>query len=308
MDKILADRTVARIFFIAFGLITVVLAVMSYFLHGSSVNWAHTAGDFLDKALTSLLVTVMLGSFLFYIAPRFSSELDVTPLKSDEIRDHLFKALSGTLSYAFLGSTGRFIRASVIPALVRAYQQNQRRCRLDMVLLDPGEEAACAAYSEYRKSLELTGEAAREAIHIKADVVAVVLVALRAMQRKQLDVTVHLSKTFGVFRVDYSDHCAILTKEHPAAGGLLCNKGGQFYNLWRAEIDVRRDQARPVNALYVAPSGDGSEELKAFIIGSHILPQTAVTDELIIEVQRSLKGPDPYASSGGLLAAFRNKK
>lgn len=304
MDKIFADKGVARIFFILFGSLSVGLIALSALLHASPPGpWTTYGAELTDKFLISFLVTVMLGSFLFYIAPRYSKELDVTPLSSGDIRKNLLEALDKTSAYSFLGATGRFVKASVIPSLIASYIKEQRKCRLELILLDPQSEDACAAYARYRKSLGLSETTTRETVHVRADICATVIAAMRASAEMQLNVEIHLLPVFGVFRVDYSDACAIVTKEHPSAAGLRCAREGHFYKLWRAEIDARRHQGRSFASAAVVPRSDDNGDLRRYLVGSNLISEAVATDELVAEVAKAIKAPDPYQQVSGIRAA-----
>src|SRR5690348_1861184 len=114
MNEILKDRALRRMFFIVFLLVLVVLFGLRLLAFGG-IDWHQFAPEMLDKTGASLIVTVLLGVFVFYVTPHVHHQPEISILEPQAIRPRLLANLATAERYKFKGSTGRFIRSKVIP-------------------------------------------------------------------------------------------------------------------------------------------------------------------------------------------------
>ena len=242
MDRIFENKQVRRLFFIIFGL-TLLLYVVIRLWVGDSPT-AKTFIDLADKFAMSLAVSVFLGAFLFYIAPKVLQSRQLDGVPAGELASLFKSEIEKSRSWTFKGTTGRYVRSQVIPRFLERTQQQRQPLSVTLILLDVTSNVACEKYADYRNSTE-TGAREWTSGRVKQEVCATLLSAMAA-KNSFLRIEVALSSTFSILRADISDSKVILTKEDPSSSALVCDHGNRFYDYFVLDARMAESQARRI--------------------------------------------------------------
>lgn len=116
-----------------------------------------------------------------------SSGDSVKSLNGAAITRLLAEARKDSDLWLFKGGTGTYIRAVTLPECVERAIHTRRRMRFLLELLDPTNEALCAAYTQLHRSLSSDGaeEKGWTALDTRKDVYATILAACWYQQRNE---------------------------------------------------------------------------------------------------------------------------
>jgi hypothetical protein len=105
------------------------------------------------KLLTSFIVTVAIGSFLFSLQPKVMRNAEMSVVAPGEISTLLVAAIQPTEKWWFRGGTGRYLRAMTLPSMGKTTRSRSSTKELHVQLIDPTELAVCNEYAVYRSGL-----------------------------------------------------------------------------------------------------------------------------------------------------------
>ncbi|HWM55515.1 MAG TPA: hypothetical protein VNO20_09025 [Solirubrobacterales bacterium] len=197
-----------------------------------------------DIFSTIVAATVLSGVVLWLIAPS-KKRVDLEVIHPKDIGVILDRALRDARSWHYSGSTGRWNRSKVLPALASAARRTNstRSCR--MIILDPENERICTAYANYRRGLRTGRGNDWDLRSVRADLCAtIVLAALHKSREPLLDIRLFVKAQSPVFRVDASGEHLVLTREDPAEPALACGAGTHFFDAFMESVNFDARQAR----------------------------------------------------------------
>lgn len=169
-----------------------------------------------ESLFVSLIVTVGIGSFVFWLVPDFEEIANVAVIPANEIRDHLERAMQGSDVWWFMGGTGRYLRVVTLKNISEAARRGTSSCHVIVLVLDPSDKSLCESYAQYRRSLKSAANQTWTVEQVQAEVLATLLRTLHVKDNyPQLRVEIGLRNTFSTFRYDFSSTHVILTKEDP---------------------------------------------------------------------------------------------
>jgi hypothetical protein len=262
----------------------------------SGLSWgAQFATSVIDNLAAGLIVALVGALLLLLIRTEEHVEEDISSLAPWNIRAALLEPLLETKNYRFRGRSGRFVRATVMPALDEAGRRETQRRVLSMLLPDPADEANLGSYAHYRNSLAFEN---REwtVDGIRVEIVATILkAAYLANRNKFFEAHVYLKSDYAIFRMDMSDARLVMTREDPKWPGIICSGRSKFYASYEEEFRLEAEAAQELE-LRKANLPLGFDE-------SHINPAlAAVGVQLTLEppacllVVEAMKKPEaPYA-------------
>jgi hypothetical protein len=136
-------------------------------------------------------------------------------------------------------------------AVYASYDHSKARGRgrdITICILNPANEALCAAYATYRRSLK-SGNAGTPWTRqvVQAEVLATAVTALKyQFSEPLLRIRVFFVDHFSAFRLDISDQYVVVTKEEKEASGLRADTGTYFYDSYKDDVRLTERQAREV--------------------------------------------------------------
>ncbi len=259
MEAILSNRRYRYLFYTLSGLLVVLLLLVRYVLvpfwdPNISGNGAIALSRLTEGLTSSLIVTILVGSFLFFVTPAVMKVAKVEPVEPKVIGDLLKAASATSTTWTFRGAMGRYTRGETLPSLVKRARDSGVRRKLRLIVLDPENKQACHEYAQYRngvsslpKSEPLTQELVREQIW------ATILAATRvSLTQSMIDIQIFIAPIWSIIRIDLSDDVAIMTSEDPREPGLRIDRGSHFYGTYSKELDFLARQSRQLKNLDIS--------------------------------------------------------
>ena len=125
MDSILSKEHYSRSFFtvVFLALVLAVLIrfiVVPYFDPSVKVNFSEFMVVILDTFMISLVITVSIGTFIFWLTPEIVKKSEMEVVNPKEINPLFKKAVTDTKTWIIKGACGRYTRAVTIPTLAMA--------------------------------------------------------------------------------------------------------------------------------------------------------------------------------------------
>jgi len=251
MDEIFSKPHYRRTFF---GIVALVLMlalvtrffVLPYFVPAQALTLAALIGSLLDNLVISLFLAVLLGGFIFWITPKIVKRSAMEVLAPKQINPLLKGAATATRAWIYKGACGRYTRATTIPKLAEAARTEGIGRDITVCLLNPKNEALCAAYATYRRSLKSASSGVawnRQAV--QEEILATAVTALRfQFSEPLLRIRVFFTDHFSAFRLDISDQYVIVTKEDKEASALRADAGTYFYDSYKDDVRLTERQSK----------------------------------------------------------------
>lgn len=255
----------------------------------------------LDGLVISLIVTVLIGSFVFWLTPEILKKSVMDVIEPKEIGPLLKKAVTDTRSWTYKGACGRYTRKTTLPTLASAAKNEGLGRDIRITILNPDNDLLCSEYATYRRSLKSANNGNRWTENkVKEEVIATIISALRFRHEEPLlRIELYLTDHFSAFRFDISDQYVIVTKEDKEASGLRADSGTYFYDSYKD--DVRLSERQSINVSYEdeVPIGNNltDETLRNLILEASIIDQDKLNSLDLSAIRELINSPgDPYSS------------
>jgi hypothetical protein len=305
LENILSKKHYSRSFFAVVILILILAAVtrfivVPYFDPSVKVSLSEFIATMLDTLMISLVITVFIGSFVFWLTPEIVKKSAMEVVNPKEINPLLKKAVTDTKTWIVKGACGRYTRATTIPTLADAAKHEGIGRDIRLIMLDPSNIEACEEYANYRRSLKsATSNRPWTRIKVQEEVIATVVTALQYKYKEPLlTINIHLSNAFSAFRLDISDHYTIVTKEDKEAAGLRADAGTYFYNSYKDETRLVERQSKKI--IYDKPINLNEEtsevELRELILEIGLIPSEKIDELEMKNILSFINDPvEPYS-------------
>jgi hypothetical protein len=174
------------------------------------------------------------------IARIFEDRSAVRVLSGLEVGHALAVSRQDTDQWLFKGGTGTYLRAVTLPKCVENARRKQRPLDVRIEILDPTNVKLCAAYAQFRHSLNPGPDGTGELWNTertRKEAYATILASCWFQSRFTfLDVELGLSSVMSTFRWDMSSNCLIMTQESPGGLALAFDKDSPFFNAYSREL------------------------------------------------------------------------
>lgn len=294
-------------FFITIILLFVTIILIRFFLIPIadpllSLEWPELASSLLDKFATSLIVTIFIGSFIFWLTPKIVKKSKMEVLEPKEISKLLKNATQDSKSWIFKGSTGRYTRSTTLRLMAEAARNESIGRDLRLCLINPANTKLCEEYATYKRSLKSASKSNPWDIkRVQNEVIATIVSALITQHDEPLlRITIHLVDNFSSFRLDISDFYVVITKEDKEATALRADKGTYFFDSYKDEVRLIERQSKKItineNISYLDKEKFTEQELKDYLLHINILSSTDIDKLDLKEISNLIKKPkSPYA-------------
>jgi len=306
MDSILSRRHYRTAFYFLVALIlffstTLRFLVLPQFDVKLETSLLGFGAALLDGLVISLLVTVLIGSFVFWLTPEILKKSVMDVIEPKEIGPLLKKSVADTKTWTYKGACGRYTRATTLPSLASAAKHEGLGRDIRITILNPNNDLLCAEYATYRRSLKSASNSHpwTEA-KVKEEIIATIVSALRFRHEEPLlRIELYLIDHFSAFRFDISDQHVIVTKEDKEASGLRADAGTYFYDSYKD--DVRLSERQSINVSYQdeVPLGNEltNETLCALILKASLIDPDKLRNLDLSVIRKSINShEDPYSS------------
>jgi hypothetical protein len=253
LDTILKRTAYRRSFFIVVLLLVVTLVLLRYlalpyFDSRIETGVAYALQRILEGLLVSLVVTIGIGSFIFWLVPDLEEIANVTVIYANEIGDQLERAMRGSDVWWFMGASGRYFRSVTLDCITAAARKGTSSCHVIALVLDPQNSDLCEKYAQYRRSLKSASNQTWTCQRVQEEVLGTLLRTLHVKDNyPQLRLELGLRSSFSTFRYDLSSSHVIITKEDPQSPGMRCAAPGYYYSAYRGEINFAFNQSKQLS-------------------------------------------------------------
>ena len=248
------DRARTRnIFFVAIALVAALLLLVRYFVlpHFDatlSQGGLPLVAKLLEDVSTTIVVTVVVAAFLWWITPSRVRNSGVVVIEPRELKRHFAEALSSSSDWRFFGGCGRYFRSAVLKEMKRRARQESTSKSVAAIVLNPENDLLCERHSRYRAGTSRgKSEGNWTTIRVKQELLATIVITKAVAHSEGLiDAQILVSDHFSSFRVDISQLCAIETREDATAPALRSDRGTYYYDALNDEYRLAKEQARVI--------------------------------------------------------------
>ena len=231
MKEILEKKYSRQLFFgtvvlltISFGLIR--YYTLPYFFPAEvKTGSAIFLSTLFDGLLISLLVTVFIGGFLFWMQPEELKTAKIEAIDQRELAEIFGREFPSTTCWFYKGGCGRNFRTKTLPEMAKWARKKSMSREIRAVILNPIDKRLCRAHSTYRRS---TASVAVEDSKwtewkVRTELCATIFATLAfQVEEPMLRINLSLSASYSAFRIDLSDEHVIITKEDRSAPAIMC--------------------------------------------------------------------------------------
>jgi len=308
LEEILKKHHYRKTFYLIIGLVLVItltarVFVIPYFDATSAISSTQVITMILDGLFASLIVTIFIGMFIFWLTPEIVKKSMMEVIDPKEISPLLKKATINSKTWIFKGVTGRYTRSVTIPSMAESARAQSIGRDIRLSLINPKNTDLCKEYAIYRKSLKSASDTDPwDYKKVRNEVVATIVSALITKHDEPLlRIEIYLLEHFSAFRLDISDDYVVITKEDREASGLRADKGTYFYDSYIDEVRLHERQATNVIVTdsvecLIRESFD-NDALKKFIKDINLLDDNEISTLNLAKITSSIKNPkNPYAN------------
>jgi len=303
MHEILNKKHYRRAFYVIFAVLVILILILRYsvlplFDQNLQAAIVPTIASFADKILTSLVVTVAVGSFIFWLTPDIMSRSQMEVIEPRSISDLLEQAMKRTDVWWLKGGCGRYFRSMTLPEIAKAARGSSSTREINVLILDPRNEKLCAAYATYRGSLRSAkGEKSWTVSRVRNELYATLIcIQIATYEEPLLRINLGLINVFSSFRFDLSSEYVIVTKEDKYAPAMRCDKETFFYKSYLDEMVIAHKQSSKLPNVEKVPSRNELDQnlTKELLVQMGL--GTTIEDSDITEVLSLVKKlENPYA-------------
>jgi len=157
MNDILNKKYSRKIFLCTVSSIALILILCRYFLlpiidQTIKTGWVIFFTNITDGLLVSLLVTVFIGVFLFWITPDEIKEAKIKISEPRELPELFDSSFPTTNLWWYKGGCGRYFRTKTLPQMASWARKNSHSREIIAVILDPSNNELCENHANYRRS------------------------------------------------------------------------------------------------------------------------------------------------------------
>lgn len=307
MNEILEKKHYRKIFYSVVGITLLLILiirgfVIPYFDECLEISFLDAIVFILDGLFSSLIVAILVGSFIFWLTPKVVKKSMMEIVAPKEISPLLREATHTSKSWKFKGGSGRYTRAVTLPLMADAARKESIGRDIRICIMNPKNEELCEEYSIYRKSLKSYDRSNPWSIErIRNEIVSTIVSSLITQHDEPLlTIEIHLLDHFSAFRYDISDKYIVITKEDKEASALKADSNTYFYDSYVDEIRLHERQGKkiekPKKRFFLERDKFKNESLKTFIKELNILSNEEIdTLDLKVILDHIQNPKDPYS-------------
>ncbi len=303
MDNILEKKHYRNIFYLIMLLILLLTVLLRVFVFPHyfevPVEWKGFFLSLCDNFIVSLVITIIIGCFIFWLTPDNVLISKIEIIEPKEINPTLKSVLSSTSNWIYKGTCGRYTRATTLPRLAEAARNSGFGRNITICLLNPKNEKLCKEYAIYRKSLKSADPKkpwTRESV--QEEIIATTVAALKYIYLEPLlRINIFFVDHFSAFRLDISDSFVIVTKEDKEASALKADAGTYFYNSYKDDVRLTERQSLSLGHFPTLVFNGDVDEAKLNEVLSHtnFFDHSLLSQESIQSILEKINKPkDPY--------------
>jgi len=251
MNEILRKKHTRDVFYTSMLLLVLFVIVIRYRV--LPYYYPNTASDFggfyaflLNGIVTSLLVTIIIGSFMYWIQPKTMNNAKIEIEDQNALKEMFESAFSSSEIWYYKGGCGRYFRTTTLPNLAQSAREKSQSREILVVILDPMIDELCEKHAVYRSGMasQQIEKNKWDLAKVQAELFAtIVSTIVTQAQEPLLRLSISLCPHYSSFRIDLSDSYAVITKEDRNAPAIICHKGTYFYKSYKDEVILSLNQS-----------------------------------------------------------------
>lgn len=307
MEEILKKHHYRKIFYVVIVLVLLITLITRVYIvpavdTSATISSTQVITMILDGLFSSLIVTIFIGMFIFWLTPEIVKTSMMEVIDPKEISPLLKKATINSKTWIFKGVGGRYTRSVTIPEMAESARSQSLGRDIRLSLINPKNTDLCKEYAIYRKSLKSANVSDPwDYKKVRNEAVATIISALITKHDEPLlRIEIYLLEHFSAFRLDISDDYVVITKEDKEASALRADKGTYFYDSYIDEVRLHERQAKKVivddTVECLIRETFNKEDLKKFIKHINLLDDTEISTLDLDKITTAIKKPvNPYA-------------
>jgi len=254
MDEILNKKHYRQTFYVVTALLLLLSSLLRfytvpYFYPTDPITTSSFLITFLDNLTTSLLITIFIGVFVFWLKPDIVKRSSIEVIEPKQIGQLLKEATFSSKFWIYKGACGRYTRSTTLPKLAEAARNEGIGRDIYIYLLNPKNHILCTEYATYRRSLK-SGKSLPEwrKKSVQEEIIATAVSALKYRSNEPLlRIKLYFIDSFSAFRLDISDQYVIVTKEEKEASALRADIGTYFYDSYKDDVRLAERQSKELD-------------------------------------------------------------
>jgi hypothetical protein len=304
MDDILSKKHYRRAFYLVVSLVLVLSMVTRFLVLPIydpilKISIGAFAAASLDTLMASLLITVAIGSFVFWLRPEIVKRSTIEVVEPKQINPLLKHATTISRGWIYKGACGRHTRASTLPRLAEAARVAGIGRDITICILNPMNSSLCSEYAIYRRSLKSRNSGTTWTRQVvQEEIIATAITAMKFIFTEPLlRIRVFFIDNFSAFRLDIADEYVVVTKEDSEASALKADAGTYFYDSYKDDVRLTERQGRELKCCgKLEFKGDISDALlREAILCANIADDSLLSTLDVERIRRCVNSPtDPY--------------
>jgi hypothetical protein len=256
-NDILEKSYPRKVFFIIVSITLGILVLIRYlalpYIDSTVKNgWIVFFANISDGIIVSMLVTIFIGVFLFFLTPDNVKKSSIEITEPRNLPELFEKAFPDAELWWYKGGCGRYFRTKTLPAMAGWARKTSLSREVRVVILDPLNKELCEAHANYRRSTA-SAELDRQPWDlnkVRHELYAtIVTVLVTQLNEPRLRINLCLASHYSAFRIDLSSTSAIITKEDRKAPAIICYPDNYYYKSYKDEITLTESQSKHVPPL-----------------------------------------------------------
>ncbi len=304
MDDILSKKHYRRAFYLVVSLVLALSMVIRFLVLPTydpilKISGVAIVAACLDTLVASLLITVAVGSFVFWLRPEIVKRSTIDVVEPKQINPLLKHATNTSRGWVYKGACGRHTRASTLPRLAEAARVAGIGRDVTICILNPKNSSLCSEYAIYRRSLKSrnSGTTWTQQV-VQEEIIATAIVAMKFIVTEPLlRIRVFFIDNFSAFRLDIADEYVVVTKEDREASALKADSGTYFYDSYKDDVRLTERQGRELKCCGKLEFKDDISDalLREAIRCADIVDDTLLSTLDVDRIRRCVNSPaDPY--------------
>lgn len=235
IEKLQNKTNRKQFYLIIFFLLIIVFSTRHFiipYFYNEEIDISHKLFyEILDKLFSSVLVTIGLATFIFWLTPKNKLNAQMKIIQPIEIKEIFKKSMIETDFWIFNGGSGRYTRNQTMPNLASLSKEKNKSIDISIVIINPKNEDLISQYVDYKNSLRTSKKREKKTVKsVQLDLITTIISCnIWKTEQPLLNINLYLKNQFSIFRIDISTKKVIITKEDPNEPAILFEKETFFY-------------------------------------------------------------------------------
>ena len=119
------------------------------------MSFAQAVGNVTDDILVSMIISVALSTFVFWLTPDIMSIALMEVIEPRAISNLLRQAMLETEVWWYKGGCGRYFRTKTLPEIARSARTGSVFKEINVLILDPTDDKLCKNYAIYKQKYNI---------------------------------------------------------------------------------------------------------------------------------------------------------